>query len=67
MPGRTAYIQAMRTNLLILAACLLAVGCAELPGFTAAGPIPSTSYQSGYGIRPYGPQSGADSQLDWGW
>ncbi|MCG5243013.1 hypothetical protein [Azospirillum doebereinerae] len=53
--------------LLIIAACLLVAGCADLSGYATSGPIPSTSYQSGYGIRPNGPQSAADSQMDWGW
>lgn len=51
-----------------LTALLLATACAGFPKADAPSgrSLSSTSYESGYGIRPNGPQSVGDSQMDWG-
>lgn len=58
-----------RTLIIIIALGSLVAGCSGAPSGSAANRDPSlgiTSYQSGYGVRPNGPQSAADSQMDWG-
>ena len=60
----------MRRKLFIIIALgSLLAGCSGVSSDPAAGrntSISITSYQSGYGVRPNGPQSAADSQMDWG-
>ncbi len=54
---------------IVLTALLLATACAGFPPKADAPSdrsLSSTSYESGYGIRPKGPQSVGDSQMDWG-
>jgi len=62
-----------RTLFIIIALSSLVAGCSGAPSGSSAGSAASrdpslsiTSYQSGYGVRPNGPQSAADSQMDWG-